>query len=302
MIELATTINGEVSSLPLYPLYMGREQCDPGYRYGRVRGEYLIHYVSRGGGTFQTESGAYRLGRGMAFVIRPGEEHWYEADHDNPWEYWWLGFRAPPEQQLCRWAGVTALPAAVALSESNIREFEAAYERLWGALSVGAQSGTPILFLEALTTILRVLFVDGSAGKERSTPPSGAPTSPQLAFEDYTGWGEEREEAWAQVTGFLNHHFAEPISVEQVCRWVGVSRASLHRLSVRKTGLSPKELLTRLRMERAATLLCEQNGPGGEYRPVSRIAALCGYREYQTFERAFRRRYGVTPTEYRRRC
>jgi AraC-like DNA-binding protein len=46
-------------------------------------------------------------------------------------------------------------------------------------------------------------------------------------------------------------------------------------------------------MERAALLL------GNGDRPISRIAALTGYPEYQTFERQFRRFYGRTPGEFR---
>ena len=58
-------------------------------------------------------------------------------------------------------------------------------------------------------------------------------------------------------------------------------------------GESPKAYVTRLRVERAAFCLLVHESS------VARIAADCGFQRAETFIRAFRRRYGKPPSEYR---
>lgn len=315
MIELAVSLNGGFSSFPLAPLYMGREQCDPGHRYGRVRREYLMHYVASGAGTFRTGAGLRRLTGGMAFLIRPGEEHWYEADSQQPWEYWWLGFAAPELGELERWAGLANVPAVVTFAPAHRRKFEIAYNRLWDLLFGRPSSPPPILFAEPFIAVLRILLSESITismepaefplRRERfESAAAGSPRAREeillnrLRLGPEGGAKKKEEEQWSRVAAFLKAHFTEPITVEQMCRWVGVSRAGLRRLTIRRLGLSPKEVLTRLRMERAAVLLRGTTGSNGAGRPIHRVAALCGYREYQTFERQFRRYYGVTPSNF----
>jgi AraC family transcriptional regulator len=58
-------------------------------------------------------------------------------------------------------------------------------------------------------------------------------------------------------------------------------------------GETPKGYVTRLRVERAAFCLLAHESS------IARIAADCGFRNPETFIRAFRRRFGKSPREYR---
>ncbi len=72
----------------------GYETCEPGHSYGpAVRSGYMIHYVLGGTGRFQTGGKTYRLKEGDAFLIRPDELIYYEADGKDPWVYTWIGFQ-----------------------------------------------------------------------------------------------------------------------------------------------------------------------------------------------------------------
>ena len=61
------------------------------------------------------------------------------------------------------------------------------------------------------------------------------------------------------------------------------------------TGLTPKKYLDRIRMENARTMLehC------AEQMTVSEIAERCGVLDPTIFSRAFKRHYGISPSEYR---
>lgn len=60
------------------------------------------------------------------------------------------------------------------------------------------------------------------------------------------------------------------------------------------TGQQPKMFISAIQMERAAdTLMLDTN------RPISEVATLCGFDDASAFSHAFKRVYGVSPTQYR---
>ena len=77
----------------LNPLVAGWQNCRSGYSFGpAIRDFYVIHYIVSGKGIFKTKKGAFELGAGEYFIIRPGELTFYKADKKTPWNYIWLGF------------------------------------------------------------------------------------------------------------------------------------------------------------------------------------------------------------------
>ncbi len=75
----------------------------------------------------------------------------------------------------------------------------------------------------------------------------------------------------------------------------GFSRRYLHQLFERYTGESARQLFARIALTRAASDLV-----GGD-RSVLEIALDSGYESHEGFTRAFSRRYGMSPSEYRAR-
>ena len=67
----------------------------------------------------------------------------------------------------------------------------------------------------------------------------------------------------------------------------------LQRVFKAAIGETPKAYVTRLRVERAAFCLLAHESR------VADIAANCGFQNPETFARAFRRRFGASPREYR---
>ena len=79
-------------------------------------------------------------------------------------------------------------------------------------------------------------------------------------------------------------------------RAVGVSPNHLNRLLRQQTGLTFRQLLIQRRIELAKTLL--RNGDAH----CTEIALACGFGDSNYFARLFRRKTGVSPTEFRRRA
>ena len=90
----------------------------------------------------------------------------------------------------------------------------------------------------------------------------------------------------------LNREFLSAITVEQVALRLGVTRSTVFRQFKAAYGLSPKDYLNSLRLERACRLL--ENGRAS----VKEVAHLSGYESPHHFGRAFRKHFDVSPTQY----
>ena len=101
---------------------------------------------------------------------------------------------------------------------------------------------------------------------------------------------------WETLTRLLVYTQANldrDLGLESLGRKVNLSPAHLQRVFKAAIGETPKGYVTRLRVERAAFCLLAHDST------VAEIAANCGFRNPETFLRAFRRRYGKSPREYR---
>jgi len=74
-----------------------------------------------------------------------------------------------------------------------------------------------------------------------------------------------------------------------------LSTFQLHRAFSAAAGETPKQFILRLRLDRAAAMLLA----GAD--SVLDVALACGFQSHESFSRAFRRRYGMTPREHRKR-
>jgi AraC family transcriptional regulator len=94
---------------------------------------------------------------------------------------------------------------------------------------------------------------------------------------------------------FAAKHLDADLSLSALANRAGMSAFHLHRIFTASVGETPKQLTLRLRLGRAAVLLLS----GGE--TVLEVALACGFRSHEVFCRAFRRRFGITPSAYRKR-
>ncbi|GAA0252089.1 AraC family transcriptional regulator [Cryptosporangium japonicum] len=96
-----------------------------------------------------------------------------------------------------------------------------------------------------------------------------------------------------RVVEYMRAHLSDDVSLDALAAQANVSKFHFVRLFTRATGDTPHRYLRRLRLRRGADLLA---GP----ESVQRIALVCGYRSPGQFATAFRREFGVSPTDYRR--
>jgi AraC family transcriptional regulator, transcriptional activator of pobA len=98
----------------------------------------------------------------------------------------------------------------------------------------------------------------------------------------------------AEVFGFIEDHYYEPISLRDVARAVSLSRGHLTTVVRRKTGRTVQEWIAERRMAEARRLLVETD------LSVEEVGRRVGYGESGYFVRSFRRAHGSTPLAWRR--
>lgn len=85
------------------------------------------------------------------------------------------------------------------------------------------------------------------------------------------------------------------IRVEKVLEHAELSPSTLKRRFEKLLGRTPKEEITRIRMEHARRLLAETE------LSIADVAQRCGYSELKHFSRAFHAEAGISPSNHRRR-
>lgn len=105
----------------------------------------------------------------------------------------------------------------------------------------------------------------------------------------------ERKRRLPHSVAYIREHFTEEIDKTALAEMDGLRPSQYHTVFRRVMGCTPAGYITSLRMIKARRLLVDPD------LPVSEVAAACGYDDALYFSRVFRRMFGVSPTEYRRR-
>ena len=102
-----------------------------------------------------------------------------------------------------------------------------------------------------------------------------------------------RTSLFEDAVSIVEHDFASELSLDDIARRVASSRRQLQRAYSEIGNTTFRDHLTGVRMERAAELL------SGRTMTVREVAYRVGYRQPAQFAKAFRRRHGLSPSDFR---
>ncbi len=94
------------------------------------------------------------------------------------------------------------------------------------------------------------------------------------------------------VRAYLEEHWAEPVSLDDLCRVSAMSRSALLRAFSRKMGIPPYRYLQSLRVEKAKALLAQG-------LPTAEAALGAGFSDQSHFTRYFTQFIGIPPGAWR---
>jgi AraC family transcriptional regulator, regulatory protein of adaptative response / methylphosphotriester-DNA alkyltransferase methyltransferase len=105
---------------------------------------------------------------------------------------------------------------------------------------------------------------------------------------------EARRAIFAEAAEILANEFPKPIRIDEVARRVATSPRQLQRVFADVAGLGFRSYLRWVRMSHAADLIATTD------IPVKEIARRVGYGDPSEFSKAFKRTFGVSPSQSRR--
>ena len=117
----------------------------------------------------------------------------------------------------------------------------------------------------------------------------------QLPFSIFNGWKDHGDPVIMPVQSFLERHYSERITVEQICNSFAMGRRTLERRFRKATGQSVLEYQQRVRVEAAKRQLEMTSST------ISDVMYGVGYNDAKAFRDTFRKYCGLSPLAYRER-
>lgn len=100
---------------------------------------------------------------------------------------------------------------------------------------------------------------------------------------------------WNEFIRYINMHYAEKIDLETLSRKFFLSREHISRLFKKEFGVNFIEYLSRVRLEKAVELLKDSS------LKIRNISDLTGFSDEHYFSSVFKKRYGETPADFRKK-
>ena len=250
----------------------GIEQGIPGLGYNyEVLKNAVIHYVTKGYGTFKFNGKVFNLKQGDIFILLKGMQVEYVASIDDPWEYYWIGFSGSNANEYLNRTSITN--SCVANCEENSKIPQIILNMCEISKTYNPSRSDDILLLKELYSLLYALI------EEFPKP---------FEYKD-----KELHTYIQDALNFINSNYMHSITVQEIADYVNLSRSYLYKMFIKNLGISPQRYLINLRMYKATLLLKSTKLPIGE------VANSVGYSDSLVFSKTFSKHFSMSPLNYR---
>lgn len=250
--------------------------------------EYEFHFIPRGKGKVILEDKPFQLTEGMMYLTAPHVMHYQEADAAIAMDELCLRIQIVRLEQECPATGwgvenewreaeacikqLNRIPLRPALDRFRAMEpFLTAY-RAW-------YEGQP-----GLMTIIRQAIINILLRTARGYFPE--PQKPQPSKD--MNWFRCR-----LAEQFIKDNYREPLSLEDVAERIHTSPRHLQRIFKSLTGSTFSSYIEQTRLQH----ICEELEQTDE--TIEQLALRHGFKNANYFHRVFKRKFGMTPQQYR---
>ncbi len=256
--------NPSLSREDISVIYAERETTAPGSHFGPViRSVYILECCTGGSGSITINGTKHPVTAGCCYMLLPGDTVLHTSDSKHPREGYWCAFDGISVGNHVENAGITSQSPFISpsLFQPICRLMEQ-LAQLWLCRDAGAQ-------------LRQTACAYGILGVMLQNKPA-----------------TEKSSLIDMAIGLMQIHYPENLTVSGLAEQVGLERTYFSDLFKKKTGYSPYQYLTRLRIQKACQLMQEHN--------ITDTSYLVGM-EPHNFGRVFRKEVGCSPREYRRK-
>lgn len=233
------------------------------------REDYYLQYLAKGKMDVWIDGTQHVMKPGQAILYYPHTSYRYAMHGQDEVHYYWIHFTGCEAEQLiesCRIPNHTLLD--VGSSPSLILDFEEIFRDFIIRDSC---------FDYATAARLTAICVEISRRSE------AAASSPS-----------ETDSRIHHSLAYIHKNYAHDLNIEQLAALEHLSPSRFRALFKERTGLSPMDYLTALRINHARQLMSQTE------LTLREIADMVGYEDQLYFSRIFKKRTGFTPSAYRR--
>lgn len=265
-------------------LARGKARCEIGWNWHpSPLPDYDLWYVVSGRGSMRIGSRSYELRKGACFVVHPGDRPQVEQDPEDRLTVVYIHFNVEEAQVIsgstetvaeARADGGTGelLPERVVYLDETYdfemllhRTLECLYQQqLWAA--------------DEFDCLMKQLFIALYRFRQRMGTRSSL--------------SKKQTQAVLRVIHRIHEGAGHRFPHEELARLAGLSPAYLSKIFKAYTGISLKEYMTRIRLERAMHLLTETS------MNVSQVSDALGYSSVFLFSKQFKSQFGAPPSAY----
>jgi len=118
--------------------------------------------------------------------------------------------------------------------------------------------------------------------------PGGQQQFSSMLINQYNHVGKQQK-----ILCWIKDNAVQIQSIEEIAEYWGMSLRNFHRCFIKDVGETPAQYLEKIRIENAIMLMQTKQ------QPLKIIAQLSGFGTDQRLIKAFKRHFGITPSEYR---
>lgn len=228
-----------------------------------------LYYIISGKGVFNVEGTSYPLKSGSILIMRQAEAHALYISPDEPYER--LALKFDPEIIRSAGLGELLLPFENReLGKKNLYTPSDFSTPLYSMLLEGVMKKSENPRVTILSMLIPLLNEIKAASERKKDS------------------GEAGEALSWQIIDYVNRHLADDLSLELICKRFYISKPQLCRIFKATAGSTVWEYITIKRLMLSQKLMKEG-------LPPTRVYAMCGFKDYSVFYRAYKKRFGICP-------
>lgn len=268
-----TDLNGESNNSPsdkyLYIDSVGANVFESTFSGGhhKKRNDYHLLYLYCGELNIKTNKNQFVLKNGQLIIFPPNTPFTYTNPNKSKIEYLWLNFSGTNAENLIKSVYLeTGVPMGVSVPKYVFEAFETLYAEY--------NERTPFFDTAITYKLMHIMVLFGRARFNNNK-------------------GNVDIAALTTSLTYINDNFSEEISTEKLAEMEHLSTSHFRRLFKSKTGMTPTQYITTIRLKHAEMLLLKTD------MNIKQIAETVGFDNQLYFSKVFSKHFGKSPKNFR---
>lgn len=235
-----------------------------GFYWEQISPEVIVHVIVKGSGIFMIDNYQIPAEQGSVVIFWPGQHIRYWDYLGTPWEYLWVSINVDRNGWYLKTAGIDQQKSIF----------------------------YPDCFLEIARLLDDVIKVIANHGYSEIYPIRTALSLFDL-LSIRTTKSRAPETLPVKAKQLIDHDYLSFPLIDNIAEKLQIDRSTLFRVFKRRYGTSVKEYVDEIRFQKACSLLILPD------TRIKEVSYACGFNDQRYFSRAFKKRFGMAPSEWR---